>query len=108
MGSSEKVFRIGLVAPGTRMSPELARKAGELAAKVYGGRVELHFHAQCFRQAGHFAGEDHERIEALVEVANDPELDAVWFARGGYGACRVAEYAIPRLTDVARRKTWLG
>ncbi len=75
---------------------------------VYGGRVELRFHPQCFRQAGHFAGEDHERIEALVEVANDPAIDAVWFARGGYGACRVAEYAIPRLNDVARRKAWLG
>ena len=70
--------------------------------------MELHFHPQCFRQAGHFAGEDHERIEALVEVANDPALDAVWFARGGYGACRVAEDAIPRLNDAARRKAWLG
>jgi muramoyltetrapeptide carboxypeptidase len=108
MGSSEKTFRIGLVAPGTRMSPELARRAEALAQKAYGGRVSLHFHPQCFRQAGHFAGEDHERIEALVKVANDPELDAVWFARGGYGACRVAEYAIPRMNAVAREKAWLG
>lgn len=108
MGSSEKVFRIGLVAPGTRMSPELARKAEALAARAYGNGVELYFHPQCFRQAGHFAGEDHERIEALVEVANDPEIDAVWFARGGYGACRVAEYAIPRLNAAARKKAWLG
>ena len=108
MGSSEKVFRIGLVAPGTRMSRDLAQKAEELAAKVYGGRVELRFHPQCFRQAGHFAGEDHERIEALVDVANDPGINAVWFARGGYGACRVAEYAIPRLNEAARRKAWLG
>jgi muramoyltetrapeptide carboxypeptidase len=108
MGSSEKVFRIGLCAPGTRMSPELAKRAQGLAAKAYGGRVELRFHAQCFRQAGHFAGEDHERIDALVELANDSALDAVWFARGGYGACRVAEYAIPRMNDAARAKKWLG
>ena len=108
MGSSEKVFRIGLVAPGTRMSRDLARKAEELASRVYGERVTLHFHPQCFLQAGHFAGEDHQRIDALVEVANDPDVDAVWFARGGYGACRVAEHAIPRLTEVARRKAWLG
>ncbi|OYX50959.1 MAG: LD-carboxypeptidase [Alphaproteobacteria bacterium 32-64-14] len=108
MGSSEKVFRIGLVAPGTRMPPELARRAQVIAAKAYGGRVELVFHPQCFLQAGHFAGEDHERIEALVEVANDPALDAVWLARGGYGACRVAEYAIPRLNAHAQAKRWLG
>lgn len=108
MRSSEKVFRIGLCAPGTRMPPDLARRAQALAEKAYGGRVELVFHPQCFRQAGHFAGEDHERIDALVEIANDPALDAVWLARGGYGACRVAEYAIPRLNAHAHEKAWLG
>jgi muramoyltetrapeptide carboxypeptidase len=108
MGSSEKVFRIGLVAPGTRMSKSLAQKAIEVAARQYGDRVELLFHPQCFEQAGHFAGTDRARIDALVEVANDPEIDAVWLARGGYGACRVAEYAIPQLHEPARRKKWLG
>lgn len=108
MGSSEKVFRIGLVAPGTRMSPDLAARVQRLAAKAYGERVELRFHPQCFQQAGHFAGEDQARIDALVETANDPDIDAVWFARGGYGACRVAEYAIPRLNASARKKAWLG
>lgn len=108
MGSSEKVFRIGLCCPGTRLSPDTAKQAEALAHKEYGGRVELKFHPQCFRQAGHFAGEDHERIDALVELANDPGLDALWFARGGYGACRVAEYAIPRMGAAAREKAWLG
>jgi muramoyltetrapeptide carboxypeptidase len=32
----------------------------------------------------------------------------VWFARGGYGACRVAEQAIGKLGAEARKKTWLG
>ncbi len=108
MGSSEKVFRIGSVAPGTRLSPNMAQKASELVKHAYGGRVELVFHKQCFKQSGHFAGDDRERIEALVEVANDPGVDAVWLARGGYGACRVAEYAIPQMTAAARKKKWLG
>jgi muramoyltetrapeptide carboxypeptidase len=108
MGSSEKVFRIGLVAPGTRMAHSMARKAMDLTRLIYGGRVELLFHPQCFRQAGHFAGDDRERIDALVEVANDPKIDAVWLARGGYGACRVAEYAIPQMQEQAREKKWLG
>ncbi len=108
MGSSENVFRIGLAAPGTRMPPELARRAQALADKAYHGRVELRFHPQCFRQAGHFAGDDQERIDALVEIANDPAIDAVWLARGGYGACRVAEFAIPQLNAAARAKPWLG
>jgi muramoyltetrapeptide carboxypeptidase len=96
MGSSEKVFRIGLSAPGTRMSPELARqKAGEVAEKPVwraGGAVVP---SAMLRQAGHFAGDRPERIDALVEVANDPKLDAVWLARGGYGACRVLSMRSP-------------
>jgi muramoyltetrapeptide carboxypeptidase len=90
------------------MPRELADKAIALAKQVYGGRVELVFHPQCFLSSGHFAGDDCDRIDALVEVGNDPDLDAVWFARGGYGACRVAEYAIPQLDAAARRKAWMG
>jgi muramoyltetrapeptide carboxypeptidase len=108
MGSSEKTVRIGLVSPGTRLPPELAARAKDVAGQAFGDRVELNFHPQCFKQSGHFAGDDNERIAALVEMANDPKLDAVWFARGGYGACRVAEYAIPQLGEAARRKAWLG
>jgi muramoyltetrapeptide carboxypeptidase len=29
--------------------------------------------------------------KAFIEIANDENYDAVWFARGGYGSCRVAE-----------------
>ena len=29
---------------------------------------------------------DAQRHAALVECANDPAFDAVWFARGGYGS----------------------
>jgi len=108
MGSSEKPFRIGLVAPGGRMAESVARQARAVARQTYGNRVELHFHPQCFLSSGHFAGTDRQRIDALVEVGNDPSFEAVWFARGGYGACRVAEAAIPLLNDAARRKTWLG
>ena len=108
MGSAEKTFRIGCVAPGTRMPPELAKMAKDLVRRTYGDRVELVFHPQCFLSSGHFAGSDSERIAALVSMGNDPQIDAVWFARGGYGSCRVAEGAIGRLDDVARAKKWLG
>jgi muramoyltetrapeptide carboxypeptidase len=32
----------------------------------------------------------------------------VWFARGGYGSCRVAEAVMGRLTEPSRRKTYVG
>jgi muramoyltetrapeptide carboxypeptidase len=70
--------------------------------------VELHFHPQCFQSDGHFAGPDALRLEALLDCANDPGFDAVWFARGGYGACRIAEAAIARLGPAAQDKPFLG
>ena len=72
------------------------------------GRSKIVFHAQCFESSGHFAGTDARREDALVEVANDPSVQAVWFARGGYGACRIAESAIGRMGAAASDKPFLG
>ena len=41
-------------------------------------------------------------------MANDPGFDALWFARGGYGSCRIAEDVLGRLGPAARDKTYLG
>lgn len=101
--------RIGITAPGGRITPETAERARATAAGLYpDGRVELVFHPQCFAAHGHFAGDDDLRAAALIETANDPSLDAVWFARGGYGACRVAETVVAGLDEAARSKIWLG
>ena len=68
-----------------------------------GGEVQLVFHPTAFNTHGHFGGDDATRAAALVEFANDPRLGAIWFARGGYGSCRIAEAVLPQLTDVARK-----
>ena len=99
---------IAIVAPSCRLTPETADRVAALAERLHPGRLALRFHAQCFLSHNHFAGEDAERAAAFVEVANDPAVDAVWFARGGYGAGRMIEAVLPRLTDVARAKTYLG
>src|SRR3546814_15439340 len=41
-------------------------------------------------------------------MANRPDIDAIWFARGGYGACRIAQDAVAAMTDAARGKAFLG
>lgn len=99
---------IALVCPGGPISRELAGEVGQIAARAHGAAAELHFHDQCFLTAGHFAGIDAERSAAFLEVANDPKYDAVWFARGGYGACRLDDELFAKLNDAARRKTYLG
>ena len=100
-------MRIGVVAPSSRFGAETAQRVREVAARC-APEVELHFHPHCFLTHNHFAGADVARGDALVEIANDPALDAVWIARGGYGSCRVAEAAIARMNVAARTKAWLG
>ena len=57
----------------------------------------------------HFAGGDDVRLAKLLAAANDERVDAIWFARGGYGANRVAHGLLAGLDlGVARRKKWLG
>jgi muramoyltetrapeptide carboxypeptidase len=98
--------RIAICAPSTPLTPEDSTRVLALATEF--PALELHFHPQCFASEGHFAGSDALRLEAFLECANDPGFDAVWFARGGYGACRIAEDAIERLGNAAKTKRWLG
>ena len=90
-------MRIAVVAPSSRFEPGGDRAAGgstAIAAARHPGRRDRLPPAMLPRLTGHFAGTDDERAAALVEVANDPAVDAVWFARGGYGSCRIAEQAL--------------
>ena len=80
-----------------------------VATRRYPDRTsEIVFHPQCFASHGHFAGDDDTRAQAFLDVANDDSYDAVWFARGGYGSCRVAEAILCRLTASSRRKAYVG
>src|SRR5712672_1998725 len=101
--------RIGVVAPASRMSAEVAVRVPTLAGSLYPDRTpEIVFHPQCFASRGHFAGDDETRTQAFLDIANDESYDAVWFARGGYGSCRVAEAVMCALTESSRRKAYLG
>ena len=100
-------MRIAVVAPSSRFSEKAADRVRALAAADF-PEAEMVFHPQCFLADNHFAGSDKDRTDALVEVANDPAIDAVWFARGGYGACRIAGPALARMGPSARNKTYLG
>ena len=39
-----------------------------------------------------FAGDDKLRIDALQKMINDSSVDAIWFAKGGYGSVRVIDH----------------
>ena len=102
-------MKIGIVAVSSRF----ARERGEAIEAWFATRfperdVAVVFHPNTFEKSGHFAGDDAARADAFVEFANDSRLDHIWFARGGYGSCRIAEACLPRLTEVARRKRYMG
>src|SRR5687767_4540111 len=101
---TDRAFRIGVMAPGGALAPEVELRVRALAADRYAERVELVFHPQCFERSGHFAGDDARRTAAFLEIANDPAFDALWFGRGGYGSNRIVEAACGQLSPAAADK----
>ena len=99
-------MRIAVVAPSCTLKREAAERVQGIVAER--GDCELLVHPQCFLTDGHFAGPDEARLAAFREVVADPSVDAVWFARGGYGSNRIAEAALADLPGAALPKTYMG
>ena len=99
-------MRIAVVAPSCPLKPEAAERVQGIVAGR--GDCELLVHPQCFLSEGHFAGPDKARLAALREVMADETIDAVWFARGGYGSNRIAEAALSDMPAAALAKQYMG
>src|SRR5947209_7088651 len=99
-------MRIAVVAPSCTLKREAAERVQAIAEAR--GDCDLMIHPQCFLSDGHFAGLDEARLAALREVMADASVDALWFARGGYGSNRIAGGALADLPDAARTKTYFG
>jgi muramoyltetrapeptide carboxypeptidase len=85
----------------------MAAAAPAIAAD-YG--VELVIDPQSWASGGGhtWAGPDQLRADTFLKYANDPSVHAVWFARGGYGAGRIAGAAVEALGPAARDKAYMG
>jgi muramoyltetrapeptide carboxypeptidase len=99
-------MRIAVVAPSNALDRNAAGRVEAIVRER--GDCELFIHPQCFLSDGHFAGSDEQRLSALREVMAEPAIDAVWFARGGYGSNRIAEGAVYDIPEAARSKTFMG
>ena len=76
------------------------RLAGGVAAlERRGYRVVLAGNVRARR--GFLAGSDRERAEGYRELLRNPEVDAIFFARGGYGASRILAELSP--AEIAAR-----
>jgi muramoyltetrapeptide carboxypeptidase len=75
-----------VVAPASNLKPDyLARGAAEL--ERLGFRVK--HRDDILEKARYTAGSDARRAEELMQAFTDPEVKAVWAARGGYGVMRI-------------------
>jgi muramoyltetrapeptide carboxypeptidase len=99
-------MRIMVVAPSCPLKEEAAEQVMAMARER--GDCELVIHPQCFAQDGHFAGSDAVRLAAVRQALADPDIDALWLARGGYGSNRIAVAAARDLPPEALGKTVLG
>src|SRR3954471_13118303 len=99
-------MKIAVVAPSCRLKEQAAEAVQDIVDER--GDCELVVHPQCFLSEGHFAGPDKARLAALREVMSDASVDAMWFARGGYGSNRIAEAALADLPGAARTKRYMG
>lgn len=82
--------RVALLSPaGPLRGREELDRARETCASL-GWRPVVHENAMA--SAGYFAGDDASRAADLQNAIDDPEIDAIWCLRGGYGSARLLEH----------------
>jgi len=78
--------RIGIAAPGGPLRPEpFERGVSYLEARGFRPIVGKNVG----RRRAYLAGTDRERRDDLNSLIADPEIRAIWCARGGYGSARI-------------------
>jgi muramoyltetrapeptide carboxypeptidase len=95
---------IGLIAPASPVKRE-ALIEGAAALEALGFRV--HYTPRIFDTERYLAGSDVARAEELHAMFADPEIKAIFCARGGYGSQRLIPHLDPELI-MANPKLFLG
>ncbi|MCG8183040.1 S66 peptidase family protein [Tenacibaculum piscium] len=88
--SLQKGDTIAIVAPAgiLKNRKHVIDKAKKLAQSwglkvVYGNNL--------FKQENHFSGTDEERCQDFQDALDNPNIKAIWAARGGYGSVRILD-----------------
>ena len=86
----ERGARVALVSPAgpLRGDADLARAVDNV--RSFGWEAVPGEHV--LARTGYFAGADAQRLRDLQQAIDADDIDAIWFARGGYGAMRLLEH----------------
>jgi muramoyltetrapeptide carboxypeptidase len=88
--SLQKGDTIAIVAPaGILKNRKLVIDKAKKLAESWGLKVVYGKHM--FNQAHHFAGTDTERCQDFQDALDNPNIKAIWSARGGYGSVRILD-----------------
>ena len=78
-------------------------RSGVAALEAFGYRVRLASNVQSREPLLGLAGDDDARLEGYLGLVEDPEVDAILFARGGYGITRLlSRLPAGRLRETAK------
>jgi muramoyltetrapeptide carboxypeptidase len=77
--------RVAVVAPASAFD----RAAFETGLALIGARYEVEYDAGLFERRRYLAGDDERRLTELNAALANPDIRAVFCARGGYGATRL-------------------
>jgi len=93
---------IAIAAPARKVSEQEIQPAVRFLQEA-GFRV--HYDDRLFAECHQFAGDEETRAGYIQELLDNPEVKAVWFARGGYGSARIIDML--DFTAFRQRPKWL-
>src|SRR6185295_19967320 len=85
---------IGIVAPASNIKPEML-EAGCRELERLGFRT--HFRPDIVKSYRYFSGTDERRTAEFLEMIRNPDVKAIFCARGGYGSGRLIPSLEPEL-----------
>ena len=98
-------LRVRVVAPAFPPDPQTLERG---VARLTAAGLHVITDPQCTTRCGIFAGDTRNRASALTGALDDPAVDVIWAARGGYGCTvllpRLHAHQPPRASQRAR---WL-
>jgi muramoyltetrapeptide carboxypeptidase len=79
--------RVGIIAPSSPFNAEELKHGLSLLSSRY----SVSHAPSLFDRQGYLAGSDARRLAELQSAIDDPDLDAIFAVRGGYGATRLLD-----------------